>query len=315
MKLSIALATFNGAQYLEEQLESFTLQTRLPDELIVVDDHSSDETPSILRAFARTAHFPVRISRNCRNFGSRISFQRAISQCSGNIIFFADQDDVWRGDKLQRIETEFKLNPACVGVFSNAKLVDENRNDLGKDLWQRVRITSRDIKLLARGGELATRFLIKKNCVTGATFAFRAEFKEYVTPVPADWVHDEWIALLLTSFGGVVGLYEELIEYRQHPNNQLGIRQGSIRERASDSQAFPKVQYKFQSAAEQLAQSAYEWPEYLTVQLAEKSLHLEKRTTCHGKRLRSMAALLPELLSGRYHLYSNGLLSFLKDVA
>ena len=95
MKASIALATYNGERYLQEQLNSFLHQTRLPDEIIACDDCSTDRTMDILESFAISALFAVYIYRNAINLGYTKNFERAISLCSGDVIFLSDQDDVW----------------------------------------------------------------------------------------------------------------------------------------------------------------------------------------------------------------------------
>src|SRR5262249_18454629 len=101
-RLSVALCTYHGASYVDAQVASLTRQTRLPDELIVCDDLSTDDTVSILERFARAAPFPVRIHVNEQTLRSTKNFEQAISLCSGDVIFLCDQDDVWEPEKLAR---------------------------------------------------------------------------------------------------------------------------------------------------------------------------------------------------------------------
>src|SRR6267154_3101567 len=127
VKLSIAMCTYNGAAYLSEQFESLATQTRVPDELVVCDDSSTDNhTREMVAAFARRAPFAVRLFVNKQNLGSKRSFELAIRRCRGEIIFLCDQDDVWREDKLAVIERTFSSSPQTGLVFSDAELVDEN---------------------------------------------------------------------------------------------------------------------------------------------------------------------------------------------
>src|SRR5690606_18954379 len=86
MKISIALAVYNGTNFLDQQLASFLKQTRLPDELVVVDDCSTDATVELLEDFAKTSPFPVKVFRNESNSGSTYSFGRAIEACSGDVV-------------------------------------------------------------------------------------------------------------------------------------------------------------------------------------------------------------------------------------
>src|SRR6266704_3029265 len=102
-QISIALCTYNGARFLPEQLESIAAQTRLPDEMVVCDDRSADETTDIIRTFAKNALFPVRLEINEQKLGSTKNFEKAIRLCHGEIIAPADQDDVWNPQKLSKL--------------------------------------------------------------------------------------------------------------------------------------------------------------------------------------------------------------------
>ena len=84
-RISIALCTYNGASFLEAQLESYQTQTRLPDELIACDDGSTDATGDILAAFARRARFPMRVHANPARLGATKNFEQAIGLCSGDL--------------------------------------------------------------------------------------------------------------------------------------------------------------------------------------------------------------------------------------
>ena len=99
-RFSVALCTYNGAQYLPDQLESIVAQTRLPDELVVGDDHSTDDTVNILEDFAAGAPFPVRLHVNETNLGVVKNFEATILRCQGNLTALCDQDDVWLRNKV-----------------------------------------------------------------------------------------------------------------------------------------------------------------------------------------------------------------------
>ncbi len=107
MKVSIALASYNGSRYLKEQLDSFANQIRLPDELIICDDCSHDESHKIINEFIKKSPFPVCFFKNDNNLGYAKNFEQAVLYCDGDIILFSDQDDVWYVDKIQKIESFF----------------------------------------------------------------------------------------------------------------------------------------------------------------------------------------------------------------
>src|SRR5437763_17010761 len=134
-KFSVAMCTHNGAPFVEEQLKSISSQSRLPDEVIVCDDCSHDETARIVERFSEVAPFPLRLIVNSTNFGVVKNFEQAISLCTGDIIALCDQDDVWQPTKLARIETAFDESPAAGLVFMDAELIDEQLRPTGRSLW------------------------------------------------------------------------------------------------------------------------------------------------------------------------------------
>jgi glycosyltransferase involved in cell wall biosynthesis len=90
LRVSVAMATYNGARFLGPQLESILDQHRQPDELVIVDDSSTDETMEVSETFKRRARFSVRVLANERNLGSTATFERAIQECSGDVVALGD---------------------------------------------------------------------------------------------------------------------------------------------------------------------------------------------------------------------------------
>lgn len=133
--ISVALCTYNGARFLEEQLASLQAQIRCPDELIVCDDRSTDKTVQLLEAFARIAPFPVRIHVNPANLGSTMNFDRAMRLCTGSLIAFCDQDDIWHSTRLSACAEAFQDDPRLELVFSNGQLIDEAGTQIPGRLW------------------------------------------------------------------------------------------------------------------------------------------------------------------------------------
>src|ERR1700739_4682208 len=110
-RISVAMCTCNGARYLEEQLESIALQSRLPYELIVCDDQSTDDTLAILKRFQAEATFAVKVVRNSQRLGSTRNFDQAIGLARGELIALCDQDDRWGTQKLERLFDAVPDNP------------------------------------------------------------------------------------------------------------------------------------------------------------------------------------------------------------
>ena len=223
MNLSIALCTYNGAVYLKEQLKSIAAQTRTPDELVISDDQSSDDTLRVIEEFAATAGFPVRLSVNESNLGIAKNFEKAISLCRGGVILLSDQDDVWHSDKLESVERIFEAKPQLSLVFSDAELVDETLRPFDETLFDRVHFDGRKQSLVRSGRALDVQ--LRENLVCGCTVAFRANLKELVLPISGGGplVHDGWIVLLIAAVGEIDFINRPLLKYRQHPAQQCRV--------------------------------------------------------------------------------------------
>ena len=131
MKISIAMATYNGAQYIQEQLQSFVDQTRQPDELIITDDCSTDQTEAIVGEFAKTAPFAVEFHRNENNLGYCGNFNAALMKTTGDLVFLSDQDDVWFPEKIEHMINVAERNPHAWIVMNDAALTDGGLKEVG----------------------------------------------------------------------------------------------------------------------------------------------------------------------------------------
>lgn len=317
MKISIALCTYNGSKYLSAQLDSFLAQTRLPDELIVCDDCSTDNTLEITNNHRVKAPFPVRVFRNPENLGSTKNFEKAIHLCSGDIIALSDQDDVWLPEKLAKIEAAFHHSPKVGMVFSDAEVVDEYLRPLGFTLWSSVGFTSRLRKKFKNN---PFGCLLKSYLVTGATMAFRSRYRSLVIPFAMSyWIHDGWIALLISAVAPVSFLEERLVLYRQHHANQLGAQRDSLQKRLIKARQWGAKEIYAKVKA--LICAAVRLRQYTeTVQDQNMSNYLElyvRHLLARRKVIRRGYAGIPialnQLISGKYHVYSNGTKSFVSD--
>src|SRR5260221_14241396 len=128
--VSIAMATYNGQKYIQRQLDSLAAQTRIPDELVICDDGSEDDTIAIVESFARSAPFPVKIHRNDVRLGYRANFMRAAGLCRSDLIAFSDQDDYWRPNKIEASLQPF-CDPEVILVYHNADVVAADGSKIG----------------------------------------------------------------------------------------------------------------------------------------------------------------------------------------
>lgn len=203
-KISIALATYNGAKYLQAQLDSFTSQTLQPDELIVFDDGSVDETMEIIEAFCEISPFKVLIHRNETNLGYTKNFSKALSVCSGDLIFLSDQDDVWLPEKVEVVANFFLENPDKHLIIHDGELVDENLVSHGS----------------TKLGQVISGYGTDSSIVTGALTAIRATLLPIILPIPDSISgHDVWIHNIARVLNTRFVLYRNLQYIRRHSHN------------------------------------------------------------------------------------------------
>jgi len=208
--VSIAMATYQGERYLPRQLQTLAEQTLAPTELVVRDDGSTDRTVEILHAFAAGAPFPVTVLAGEERLGYAQNFVAASQRCTGDLVFFADQDDEWRPAKLEVVAD------ACAGLGLDAP-----------------RALFHDFALMgADGAELAPsayavleqRGLSRAVALKGCTLAVTRAFVGLWGWPPADTTisHDFWVALLATAFGQRTNLDAVLIDHRLHDSQASG---------------------------------------------------------------------------------------------
>jgi len=320
LTISIAMCTFNGADYLQEQLISIAKQTRLPDELVVCDDGSTDSTLQILSEFNKDAPFPVKINQNKIRLGATKNFEEAIMLCKGNIIALSDQDDVWLPHKLEKIEKLFEKYPNAGYAFSDAIVVDEKLNPFDFTLWDYVLFTVNQRRNFKQGYQ--SEVLIKHNVVTGATMAFCKKIKNWILPIPEEWMHDEWIALL-ASTAEEKGIFDEepLVKYRIHPKQLVSINVNANDFIAQFKKAYNTKSESYQAEAERISYvvdrllSANKLTKEANKLFKEKITHLQARQWLHNhSHWKRFSRVFTELLSGRYHRFSNGWKSVVKDL-
>ncbi len=204
MKISVALASYNGARFIGEQLRSLAAQTHRPDELIVTDDGSNDETIRIITDFARTAPFDVKLFQNPQRLGFGQNFGKALALCSGDIVFLCDQDDSWFPQKIERI-VELAQSMPKMQLFTNDAI-----------------ITDADLRPTAFTllGQITTLGQSRNQLVSGCCSAVKRDLLQICLPIP-DCVlwHDKWIAKIAASCSTKYVLDQPLQYYRRHKSN------------------------------------------------------------------------------------------------
>jgi len=312
-RISVAMCTFNGSRYLEEQLESIAEQSRLPAQLIVCDDQSTDGTLSILKQFKARAPFAVSIIQNSQRLGSTRNFDQAIGLTRGEFIALCDQDDRWAPHKLERLSDALIEDSFLGGVFSDAQLIDGDGRPMGTRLFARHKFTAAKQRSFIG---CPTDTLLKYDIVTGATLMFRASIRRYCSPIPASWVHDGWLAWMIALHARLTLIAEPLIDYRVHASQQLGVEtqaaQASSTPVESRRQFYSRVARQFEDLLQRVLAEGWNQNDRLIEKIREKIKFLKTQATLSpslGLRTLQMAAQLP-----RYALYARGIGSVRRDL-
>lgn len=219
MKISIAFATFNGEKYIMSQLESLQKQTLLPDEIIFVDDGSSDKTLDILKKFSVSSSIQMKIIINDENLHFTGNFLKAASLCSGEIIVFCDQDDLWHPQKIETCVAEFEKQSADLLVHEG-RIINEAGELVNKKIPDLTNIENFFDEPPFDRPSKGFAMLVSKKIIT--------EFLSY-------WDWDDYLVfrrqygpplghdLLLYAFAlhhyKIAFVKEELVYYRIHNNN------------------------------------------------------------------------------------------------
>lgn len=205
--ISVAMATYNGAPFIEAQLNSILSQTLPPDEIVVCDDGSADATRDILSRIA-AAEPRVKLHFNEKNLGFRDNFFKAIALCKNQVIALADQDDVWLPQKLELLAPMLENHDL---VCSDLVAIDTQGNEIARSVAQYEN----------RRPDPLFGCLLYRNFVTGCTTLFRKELAENPPP-QGERYHDWWLALLASRRNGIGYLDQPTVLYRQHGKNDTG---------------------------------------------------------------------------------------------
>ena len=220
--ISVALCTFNGEEFISQQLDSILCQSVPVDEIVVCDDGSTDSTKHILKQYAAQSPI-IRICENERNLGYIANFEKALQLCKGDYIFLSDQDDVWSPEKVKE-SLNYLSDSGMYGAFSDANVIDAGGQFTGFSLFELKNLQAYIQKGILQN-HLFEIMCLRKNFVTGATLVLTRKGKEMVLPFRNSslFVHDGWISLRLSSMGRLGFIDKPLIGYRTHSGQQLGL--------------------------------------------------------------------------------------------
>ena len=225
MKVSIALASYNGGAYILDQLKSFTTQSKLPDEVIVSDDCSTDNTVELIKKFAINAPFEIKIYVNESNIGYSRNFNNALSKTTGDLIFLSDQDDVWFNTKIEKIYMLAAADKSLL-IMNDAEITDSN--------LKRTGVTK--LKQIISLGNNTDKF------VMGCCAAIKRELLDLALPIDINFpAHDTWISWL-ADYMKLKKITPEVLQYyRRHDSNESKYLANSTNQNSKMNQLIDKI--------------------------------------------------------------------------
>lgn len=231
--ISVALCTFNGEEFISQQLDSILSQSVPVDEIVVCDDGSTDSTCQILEQYAAQSQ-SIRLIKNEYNLGYIANFEKAIRLCQGDYIFLSDQDDIWHPEKVAE-SIGYLSSSGMFGAFTDAQIIDQEDASLDRTLFNLQNLRPYIQKGILQK-HLFEILCLRKNFVTGATLVLTRAGKEMVLPFRNSrlFVHDGWISYRLSSLGRLGFIDKPLISYRTHPGQQLGLNFNPVRDFLAD---------------------------------------------------------------------------------
>jgi glycosyltransferase involved in cell wall biosynthesis len=209
------MATYNGSRFIEKQIQSILPQLSYNDELVIVDDCSSDQTVNLIQKFTDSR---IKLWENTKNLGAIKNFEKSITNAEGDIIFLSDQDDIWMPDKVKEVTSVFTQRQEVTLVITNLQVIDEHDNLVPNS------------KLVGdfRPG-LIQNFV--KSKFRGCTLAVRQPMLKYFLPFPEDIpMHDMWIGLVNEIYGQTLYIDKPLLQYRRHSSNVTSENHAEIRQ-------------------------------------------------------------------------------------
>lgn len=301
MTVSVALCTYNGEKYLREQLESILSQSLLPDEIIVCDDKSTDNTLAILQEYQTRFQKPViEIFSNDERLNVVKNFEKAITKCNCDFIFLCDQDDLWTPNKIADTLSFFNTNPKTDVVFTNAYYIGIKH---GK-IWDSF-VNKKIKKTWLKHGSLYA-FMRYKYVCTGACMAIRANARPYLLPIQQNsfQIHDGWIGIAAATKNSIAYLDKCLIKYRIHSS------QWST---ANDFKTNLSLKRDIDKKCEYIKYFIDYYNINNTIVL-EMYDHYLKRQQLPKNFLNRLRVVISQLINRNYFRHSNGFISVIKDL-
>ena len=218
MTVSVCMGTYNGETYIEQQLNTILRQTKAPEEVILCDDGSTDNTVSIIERFIRKNGLDGKwkLYRNKINKGYPSNFYYACSLCNEEIVFLADQDDIWKNDKIEKMCRVMEKNPGAKSVCCKFNLMDEKEQEIHSIMAPTHAHETGEVR------NVPVEEIFYKCQWPGMVMAYRRDWYESWTKGNYQIPHDFLIAARAAEEGGFFQLDETLAYHSRHDHNTGG---------------------------------------------------------------------------------------------
>lgn len=315
------MCTHNGESFVARQLESIASQSVLPDEIVISDDASTDGTVAIMRSVIEAnpaLKSRVRLNIHAQALGVAGNFETAIRATRGDLVVLCDQDDVWLTNRIEDASNAFLVRPQLDFLFSNAHIIDAEGNRLPKSLLTLLEVSLSDQLEIHRGHGFT--LFMRRNFATGATVMFRRSLLGFALPFPSGWIHDEWLATVAAVSGQIDIIEDELIEYRQHGSNQIGVTEPTLwrkvkrtlEKRAGRNDRLSRI---YSSLAARCVEKADQIIPRRLEHVLEKARFEAERADLSASRLRRLKPVAQMAFRGKYVQYSSqGRLDMVRDL-
>ena len=311
--ISVVIATFNGEKYIIEQLNSIENQTIKPDEVIISDDNSTDNTLKLINEFQLSSKLKIILLNNKKRLGYAKNFERALLRSNGDYVFLSDQDDFWLPNKISFMINLAKKYPYKSCFINNTLIVDESLKSLGN-------ITKID--------QIRNLGLSTKSFVMGACCLLKKDFLDFTLPFPNHVkAHDNWIVELSHDLD-ICFITEEVLQlYRRHDNNESLALFNSSKKLNFKHKYYhlKKIKYnRIKQCFNEISDLILKI-DYLNSKMKDDKttlyllLNLKNNLKFYNSRLNSLNKKQPinlfkEFMSGNYKEHMSGFKSFLLDI-
>ena len=224
LKISVAMAVFNGEKYIKKQLDSISNQSVAPYEIVIVDDNSADLSEKIIGDFLSNTNLNIKYYKNENNLGFIENFKKALSLISGDVCLLCDQDDIWETDKIKEMANIFADNSVlgCAGGF---RLIDENDDFLTSGLTKEGAYTFLDGKTESEFFKIPFKKIVRRNIAPGCSCGYRKQVIDLFLKNSTLFLpHDYQLSTIAAALGGFYCYNKPLTRYRIHGGNTLGIK-------------------------------------------------------------------------------------------